>query len=219
GEQLILDITLLGAVERGHAILRSGARVGDVLCVTGTPGDSAAGLYAQLHPNLSYAPEALAAVRRRQCLPQPRVREGRILSRLGTGIVTAMLDVSDGLSGDLSHLCERSSVGARLEAARLPISDAAREIAASACVEPLQWALHGGEDYELLFTVLSGYELVVARTIEAATGTPVTVIGNILPQEDGMQLVSLEGNVERLQPRGWEHLTSDKMIEPDKGKL
>ena len=119
-----------------------------------------------------------------------------------------MLDVSDGLSGDLLHLCERSHVGARVEAARLPISPAARAIAASAGIDPLSWALHGGEDYELLFTVHPGYELVVAQAVAAATGTPVTVIGNITAAQDGMQLVSPDGSAEPLQPQSWDHLAA-----------
>lgn len=208
GERLILDVTLLGGVERDHAITRGGACVGDVLCVTGSLGDSAAGLYTQFHADLAYPPPALAAVRTRQCVPLPRVREGRVLSHLGPGIVTAMLDVSDGLSGDLSHLCERSHVDARVETARLPISPAVREIAIAAGIDPLSWALHGGEDYELLFTVHAGYELVVAEAVQSVTGTPVTVIGNIIVPEDGMQLAYPDGRVEPLQLRSWDHLTS-----------
>ena len=216
GAQLILDVTLLGAVERGRAITRGGAQVGDVLCVTGTLGDSAAGLYAQFHPDLAYPAQDLAAVSSRQCVPLPRVRDGRVLSHQGPRIVTAMLDVSDGLSGDLSHLCERSHVGARVEAARLPISAAARAIAASAGIDPLAWALHGGEDYELLFTVHPGYELVVAHAVAAATGTPITVIGNITPAQNGMQLVSPDGRTQPLQPQSWDHLAAHRAPSPPK---
>ncbi len=208
GEQLILDITLLGSVERGHAITRAGARVGDTLCVTGSLGASAAGFYAQFHPNLPYPAQALEAVRLRQCMPQPRVREGRVLAHFGPDIITAMLDISDGLSGDLSHLCQRSHVGARVEVARLPISLAARAIAATAGLDPLQWALHGGEDYELLFTVVPTHIEAVIQAVQYATDTPVTPIGTITEAQDGMQLVYPDGRVEPLQVRSWNHLAA-----------
>ncbi len=208
GEQLILDITLLGTVERGHAITRGGGRAGDTLCVTGFLGAPAAGLYAQLHPDLPYPAQALEAVRLRQCVPQPRVREGRVLAGFGPSIITAMLDISDGLSGDLSHLCQRSHVGARVEVARLPISLAARAIAATARLDPLQWALHGGEDYELLFTVAPAHVEAVTQAVQSATGTPVTPIGTITEAQDGMQLVYPDSHVEPLQVRSWNHLAA-----------
>lgn len=208
GEQLILDITLLGTVERGHAITRGGAHAGDTLCVTGSLGAPAAGLYAQLHPDLPYPPHALEAVCLRQCLPQPRVRAGRVLAHFGPSIVTAMLDVSDGLSGDLSHLCQRSHVGARVNVVQLPISPPARAIAATAMLDPLQWALHGGEDYELLFTVTPAHVEAVTRAVRSATGTPVTAIGTITAPENGMQLVHPDGHTETLQVRSWNHLAA-----------
>jgi len=208
GEQLILDITLLGTVERGHAITRGGARAGDKLCVTGSLGAPAVGLYAQLHPDLPYPPHALEAARLRQCMPEPRVRAGRVLSGFGPSIITAMLDISDGLSGDLSHLCQRSHVGARVNVAQLPISPAARAIAATAGLDPLQWALHGGEDYELLFTVAPAHVEAVTQAVQSATGTPVTPIGTITEAQDGMHLVYPDGRVEPLQVRSWNHLAA-----------
>ncbi|MBV9708949.1 MAG: thiamine-phosphate kinase, partial [Chloroflexi bacterium] len=109
-EQLIIDITLLGTVERGHALTRQGARVGDTIFVTGPLGDSAAGLYTLLHADMAYPQDAMEALRLVHQVPRPRVHEGHALSQLGPQIVTAMLDISDGLSGDLAHLCERSQV-------------------------------------------------------------------------------------------------------------
>ena len=205
---LIIDIMLLGAVERGHALLRSGARSGDTLCVTGSPGDSAAGLYSLLRPDLPYPEQVRDALRAGHRVPRPRVREGRILSQIGPKIVTAMLDISDGLSGDLHHICERSHVGARLEVARLPLSPALRTIASVASHDPLDWALHGGEDYELLFSISPGHEDMVIEAVQAATGTPVTAIGTILPAEEGMKLLWPDGHEEVLAPKSWDHLRS-----------
>jgi thiamine-monophosphate kinase len=206
GEQLVIDITLLGTVERGRALMRSGAHVGDTIFVTGSPGDSAAGLHTLLHPDQGYPQDAQEAVRASHRTPRPRVREGRALADLAPGIVTAMIDISDGLSGDLGHICERSNVGARIEVGRLPISPAMRAVAASAGHDPLDFALHGGEDYELLFTAAPGHEREISEAIQAATGIPVTAIGTILPVEAGMKLVYPDGREEALAVRSWDHL-------------
>ena len=203
---LIIDITLLGTIERGQALLRNGANVGDLLCVTGTLGDSAAGLYTLLHADQPYPSEALSFVRKRHCVPQPRLPEGRLLSQLGAGHATAALDISDGLSGDLCHICERSHVGARIELAHLPLSSAMRLIATGAGRDPLHWALHGGEEYELLFTISPGSEQAVSKAILEATGTPVTIIGTICPPDQGIKIVHPDGHEEPLTVQSWDHL-------------
>jgi thiamine-monophosphate kinase len=203
---LTIDITLLGSVMRDRAITRSGARPGDVLCVTGYLGDSAAGLFTLLHPERMYSPVALDQVCVTHRTPHPRIAEGRILSQFGPHIITAMLDVSDGLSGDLAHLCERSQVGVHVELARLPLSQAIRAIAHESGQDPWYWALHGGEDYELLFTVAQGYEQQVSETVQAATGTSVSVIGSVLPFEEQMQLWHPDGHWENLRSQSWDHI-------------
>lgn len=206
GEQLVIDITLLGSIERGHALMRSGARIGDILFVTGSLGDSAAGLYTILHPDNAYPSEARDALRSVHRAPRPRVREGRILGQLGPEIVTAMIDISDGLSGDLQHLCERSNVGARIDIMQLPLSQALRTIASVAVHDPSDWALHGGEDYELLFSVAPGKEDLVIQAVQSATGTSITEIGKLCPAEEGMKLVSPGGQEKVLVPKSWDHL-------------
>ncbi len=139
-------------------------------------------------------------------MPTPRVNEGRVLSRFGPQIVTSMLDVSDGLSGDLSHICERSKVGARIEVAALPLSHAMRRIAAVAGKEPEQWALHGGEDYELLFTVSPDHERAVIDAVRQETGTQVSAIGSIVAAPEGMKLLYSNGHLEQLHIQSWDHL-------------
>ncbi len=206
GEQLIIDITLLGSVEREHAIMRSGARIGDTLCVTGFLGNSAAGLYTLLHPDNPYPPELRDALRSIYRAPLPRVREGRILSRLGPETVTAMLDISDGLSGDLQHLCVSSHVGARIDVTHLPFSPSLRTISSMVARDAFEWALHGGEDYELLFSVSPGKEGGVIEAVQSTTGTPVTAIGTLCPASDGMKLVWSGGHEEVMIPRSWDHL-------------
>lgn len=205
-DQLSINITLLGTIEYGQAIRRDGARVGDILCVTGSLGDSAAGLYTLLHPSPSYPHQAQEFLRTIHRMPQPRIHEGRVLSQLGPQVVTAMLDISDGLSGDLGHLCERSHVGARIELAHLPLSPEIHIIAASTSRDPFQWALHGGEDYELLFTVSPGNERTVIEAVQSATGTLVTAIGSICPIDEGMKLLYPDGREEQLVVASWDHL-------------
>jgi thiamine-monophosphate kinase len=206
GEQLVIDITLLGSIERGHALMRSGARIGDILFVTGSLGGSAAGLYTILHPDNAYPSEAREALRSVYRVPRPRVREGRILSQLGPKTVTAMIDISDGLSGDLQHLCERSNVGALIDIRQLPLSQELCKIASASTHDPFDWALHGGEDYELLFSVSPGKEDFVIEAVQSATGTSITAIGKLCAAEDGIKLVWPGGQEEPLAPRSWDHL-------------
>lgn len=205
-KQLVIDITLLGSVRRGQALTRGGAHAGDTLCVTGKLGDSAAGLQTLLHPDPRYPQEALAVVQTRHRMPQPRIREGQLLSRFGPDVVTAMLDVSDGLSGDLGHLCERSHVGACVDLAHLPLSLAIYSIASIAERDPLHWAMHGGEDYELLFTISPGHEQAVIDAVQTTTGTAITPIGTLLPAEEGLQQLFPDGHRELLMVQSWDHI-------------
>jgi thiamine-monophosphate kinase len=201
-----IDMTVLGQVPREQVLLRRGARAGDVLLVTGTLGEAAAGLYLLLHPELA-VPEALAHhLKAAQLTPVPRVPEGRLLARLGS--VTAMLDISDGLAGDLGHLCAQSQVGARIDEAALPISAATQEVAGLVGQSALEWALSGGEDYQLLFTAPPGAVRRIQELLWLATGTQVTVIGEILPPEAGMRLRTPAGAMQPLAARGWDHLRS-----------
>ncbi|MBA2393409.1 MAG: thiamine-phosphate kinase [Ktedonobacteraceae bacterium] len=203
---LVIDITLLGTIERGHAITRSGAQSGDTLMVTGALGDSAAGLYTLLHPSARYPRNAQEILRTVHRAPQPRVRVGRILSQFGPEIITSMLDISDGLSGDLAHLCTCSNVGVYIELAHLPLSSSIRAVAASIGYDPFTWALHGGEDYELLFTVSPGHAQEVSEAVHAATSVSVTAIGTMLPSEAGMKVVYSDGHEDVLDVRSWNHL-------------
>jgi thiamine-monophosphate kinase len=120
-----------------------------------------------------------------------------------------MLDISDGLSGDLGHLCQRSHVGARVDLAHLPLSPELRLVAKNASYDPFLWTLHGGEDYELLFTVSPGDEHTVIDAVHSATGTPVTVIGSILPRDEGMKLLYPDGREEQLVIASWDHLKQE----------
>ena len=179
------DIVLVGSVPKGTAVLRSGALPGDSIYVTGELGGSAAAI-AHLREGT-----VRAADYERHFHPVARVEVGRWLRR--RGLPSSMIDVSDGLSTDLEHICQESGVGAEIEIAAIPRARVGRPRQQV----DLDLALHGGEDYELLFTS--------ARKISAkVAGVPVARIGRIT-WKHGMVLVAEDGRRRRLAARGWEH--------------
>ncbi|HEX6771532.1 MAG TPA: thiamine-phosphate kinase [Acidobacteriaceae bacterium] len=184
------DIVVVGAVERGRALLRSGAKAGNALYVTGTLGGAAAQLRAVTRSPARYRSVILDTPAHPHFFPQPKVGVGRALVR--RRLATAAIDVSDGLSVDLLHLCEESGLRAEVDAALLPLGSGAT----------LQDALHGGDDYELLFT--AGAEVQVARSI---AGVPVRRIGRMLRRKSrAPQIVLVEdGRRRELKAEGWEH--------------
>jgi thiamine-monophosphate kinase len=199
----VADIVLLGAVRRGKALLRSGARPGDQLYLTGTLGGAAAGLarLAQLADGDRNArsgppqiPGKLQSVLAPHLYPQPRIAQGLWLAR--RGLASAAIDLSDGLSTDLAHLCEESGVAAEVDAQALPVHLGAT----------LEQALHGGEDYELLFAAPPA-----ARVPRRIAGVPVTRIGRMLRLRKGRPAVALVNSRDGAQGKqplisqGWEH--------------
>jgi thiamine-monophosphate kinase len=199
----IVNVTLLG--EAVHPpLLRSTARPGDVVAVTGPLGRSAAGFALLSAPR---APSGLASVdvddvTRAHLRPEPRVREGQWLAAAGG--VTAMIDLSDGLVTDLGHLGEESVVGARIDLARLPLSDSVRRVAAACGGDALAWAASGGEDYELLFTCGAEDWERLARGLEDVAGRSPYAIGHIVDAGCGMTFLDADGHEISLAP-GFEH--------------
>lgn len=203
---LFLNITLTGTVKPGQALLRSGAHVGDRLYVTGTLGDSHAGLgllttphsprYAELRP--THTRFLLARHHR----PSARIAEGQWLVK--HGLAGAAIDLSDGLSGDLRHLCEESGVGAEVLAASLPLSPACRAYAVARGLDPQQIALQGGEDYELLFTVPRSKQPQFER-LAAKTSFTFTCIGSITSKRSGLRLRTEQGSTRALPLLSYEH--------------
>ncbi len=187
---ILADIVVVGTVPRGEAILRSGARPGDRIYISGELGGSAAAVYKMLaHPKTKLPPRQY----RRHFYPDPRINLARMLRE--KKLASAMIDTSDGLSTDLTHICDESAVGAEIDASLIP---RARVGSATAQVE-LDLALHGGEDYELLFTVRSG-----ARIPERIAGVPLTQIGNVTRSRK-ILVTSPNQRAHKLEPRGWEH--------------
>lgn len=190
---VLSDIMVLGSVSRGRAILRSGAKPGDGIYVTGQLGESSAAL-EQLRSRGSK--RLKLAEYSRHFYPEPRIGVGRVLQE--KKIASAMIDVSDGLSTDLAHICEESRVGAKLEDALIPrakIGKSRREV-------DLRLALHGGEDYELLFTAPPRQ---VVPTLIA--GVPITRIGQIV-RRGGITLLTKDGKLEKVFVGGWEHFAA-----------
>jgi thiamine-monophosphate kinase len=198
---LVISVTQMGSVAADEVLTRSGARVGDILLVTGTLGNSAAGLALLTehgYPRGEKVNAATVAAHRR---PQPRVFAGRAAAQ--THKVRAAMDISDGLIGDVQKLCSASGVGARILTACLPISDDLREAAEELGRDPIRLALDGGEDYELLLAVASADVDVVKAAIEAV-GMPVTNIGEVI--KAGLHVIAPNGTEEwAVEGHGWDH--------------
>lgn len=202
----LADIVLIGSVPRGKALLRSTARPGDLIYVTGTLGGGAASLphldrLAKLNkgkPNdmnglmPAAIPDELKPLLARHLYPQPRIAQGLQLRR--QGLASAAMDMSDGLSSDIAHICEESRVAAEIDPLLLPIHPGAS----------LEYALHGGDDYELLFTAKPG-----VRMPKRIGGVPITRIGRISRARAGRPSVTMvtPDGPKPLEPRGWEHFS------------
>ncbi|AKG54111.1 thiamine-monophosphate kinase [Dehalogenimonas sp. WBC-2] len=193
--QLGVHVTVIGRAEsKSKVLLRSKARNGDLIAVTGRLGAAAAGLAAldgSLKPGEFDTAELTDAFWR----PQPRLDVGRLLLKNG---IKCAIDISDGLLADLGHVLNASNIGARIEAARIPIHPS---VAAVAGTDALQLALNGGEDYELLFT--GKYENI-ERVIGGAC-CPVTVIGEICRGKGKLELLDAEGRCLPVGASGWQH--------------
>ena len=216
GDALIADIVLLGQVDPAHALTRANARPGDDLWISGALGGAAAQLEKLLARTPARSDPDLRGNQnhnqsknlRPQTFPQPRLALGQALARRtlpnsNTPGVTACLDLSDGLSTDLLHLCTESNVAAQLDASRLPLHPLTRPLAPA---HALHLALNGGEDYELLFTTRPATRL--PRTL---AGVPLTRIGSILPHRRNRPRITLlnhDGTPTPLPPGGWQHLTN-----------
>jgi thiamine-monophosphate kinase len=195
-DHILADIILLGSAPTGRALRRAGAHAGDILYVTGALGGAAAEL-ATLSTNPRKFRTVTAAETHPHLFPQPRLAVGQALLR--RHLATACIDLSDGLSTDLAHLCTASNVIAELDLTALPLHPLASALDDRAQINAL---LHGGEDYELLFTASPSTK--IPRSIASV---PITPIGRILKPRTNRPQMSILTGTDRfeLQPRGWEH--------------
>src|ERR1700690_332325 len=187
---ILINVTVIGEIRRGRAIMRSGARPGDLLYVSGTLGEAELGL-RELRRAKGRS-RAGNAVLRKHLYPQPRLDLGGWLSE--NGLATAMMDISDGLSTDLKRICTASGVGARIESSLLPASSATKR------QEALKLALNGGDDYELLFSVSAKKAEKLPKSFR---GTHLTCIGKVL-KDAKLLLVDEKGKERPLVAKGWD---------------
>jgi len=201
-----INLTVIGEVAPGQAVLRSGARPGDSICVSGTLGEAELGLRLlqrgghKFPAGSKWSPHPrknLKSLLQKHLYPEPRLALGEWLAKNGTA--TAMIDTSDGFSTDLAHLCEASGVGARVWAARIPKVTVPNDLQ-ELNLDPLRLALDGGEDYELLFTVP---KRLARRLPRAVRGVPVTIIGEIT-RGRRVLLIDDAGREKTLRPQGWD---------------
>jgi thiamine-monophosphate kinase len=238
-EGIVIDSIVLGQVVSGAAVLRSGARVGDQIFVTGNLGGAAAGLKlielgarieqrsevrgqrseqdksprsadkpvdsesdsnaAKINPRSDE--DAIQSLLLRQLRPEPRVGWGLVLGE--ERLATAMIDLSDGLSSDLHHLCKESNAGAIVEAASLPLNDDVKQLCGRRALDPLALALHGGEDFELLFTVAPEN---TSRLPKRVDGVAISRVGEIA-KDIGTVRIREQNREWDLAPEGFEHFS------------
>jgi thiamine-monophosphate kinase len=196
---VVVSIALIGSVAPSRAVKRSGAKPGDRLFVTGSLGDSRAGL--EILKNGGTGPNAPALIRRHQ-RPEPRIREGRFLA--DRRLASAMIDLSDGLATDLRHLCEASGVGARIYLDRLPVSKPLAAYAGGINRDPEEYAIAGGEDFELLFAVRPSRLSALDRA-RSSGRLSAYLLGEVTPKRRGVVLVDRGGTARPLPRTGYEH--------------
>ena len=197
-----IDITLMGEVERDLTVRRNTARVGDAVLVTGYPGQAGAGLSLILKglPEDELSDSGLVKA---YILPEHRAREGRAAAR--TGLVTAMIDTSDGFLGDLGHLCEESQLGATLYHEALPLSLDLLRAAERLEKDPYDLFLGESDDYELIMTCAPEHVETLKSAVFSIDHLPITKVGEMTPQSQGLRVLFSDGTSQSVQALGWDH--------------
>lgn len=203
---LVISVTAIGEANEEDLCYRSGAKEGDLICVTGDLGASYLGLqilerekqiYLE-HPEVQPEMENAQYLLERHLKPEARRDVIRYFKEAGLK-PTAMMDVSDGLSSDIRHICKQSNVGCEIQESMVPINEDAYHMALNFNMDPITCALNGGEDYELLFTIAPEDETKIAD--ESAF----VIIGQITKAENGTVLITKSGNRHPLKAQGWNH--------------
>ena len=207
---LVMSITAMGTVVPEKLVKRNTANIGDLICVSGDLGAAYIGLQL-LHrekqiylenPGVQPDLEDQQYIVGRQLRPEARKDTYEWFQQKDV-VPTSMIDISDGLSSDLMHICTRSGVGCKLFESMLPIAKETHDMAVKFNHDPTTCALNGGEDYELLFTINPRDEEMIN-----AEDSGITIIGEVVAEEDGMSLISNSGSAHPLQAQGWNHLKS-----------
>jgi thiamine-monophosphate kinase len=205
-EKIVIDSIVLGECAPEREILRRGARSGDQLFVTGALGGSAAGLRllergarVAVADDVDADADSLEQLLLRHLRPEPRVGWGLVLGE--ERLASAMIDISDGLSSDLNHLCRESAAGALVDAARIPIDSLVTALCGRRALDPLSLALHGGEDFELLFSVPPDKVTALPKSVD---GVSISRIGEIT-NEPGRICIIEKDRIWDLEPKGFDH--------------
>ncbi|MBI4548411.1 MAG: thiamine-phosphate kinase [Ignavibacteriae bacterium] len=209
---MVISVAVTGEIDEQHVVYRTGAKPGDYICVTGHLGSSVAGLKIlqrekklftdspnqdKFRPNL----EPYKAAIEKHLMPEPRLDLSRILTQQIK--VNAMIDISDGLASEVHHLCKNSQVGAAVYEHNIPVESITQRIAEEFSQNPIDYALYGGEEYELLFTLGDDeYEKLEKLTND------VSIIGRITDKSNGIELIRENGESEPLRFGGWDHFKS-----------
>ena len=207
---LSISVTAIGRAKKEKVVYRSGAKKGDIVCITGDLGAAYLGLQIlerekQLYlnnPGIQPDLEDQKYILERQLKPEARKDIVEYFDKSGL-IPSSMIDISDGLASDLMHICKASGVGAFLEESKIPIKQESQLMAIKFQMDPITTALNGGEDYELLFTI-NEKDLEKIRVMPS-----VYIIGEITDKEDGIKLHTTGGNIHPLKAQGWNHFEED----------
>ncbi len=203
---MIISVTAIGEVSPKEIAYRSGAKVGNIICVTGDLGAAYLGLQIlerekqiyMSNPGVQPDLEQQKYILERQLKPEARKDAIKFFKRNNI-VPTSMIDLSDGLASDLMHICKASGVGAYLEEGKIPIKQEAQLMAIKFQMDPITTALNGGEDYELLFTIDE-------KDLERIRYMPdVYIIGEVTDKKDGIKLHTTGGNIHSLKAQGWNH--------------
>jgi len=202
GNGMFIDITLIGEVEQGKGVRRSGARPGDIILVTGYPGQAAAGLQLLLHApdDLKILAHPLVKIYN---TPSHKAQVGEAIAKGGRA--TAMIDTSDGFLGDLGHICEESGVGAELFKEKLPVSDDLRKAALLLHQDPYDLFLGDSDDYELVITCRPQDVTPLRSVIVQCCPVLLTEVGRITETAGKIMLLLPDGERRPVKRSGWDH--------------
>lgn len=203
---LVISITALGTTPKEKITYRSGAKAGDIICVTGDLGAAYLGLQIlerekqlwQSNPGVQPDLEDQTYLIGRQLKPEARTDMVTLFDQ-NKFIPSSMIDISDGLASEIKHICKRSNTGALIEEALVPLKDESQLMALKFKLDPITCALSGGEDYELLFTA-DPKDLPTIRTLPG-----VSIIGEIVPEKEGIKLKTVNGKLHDIIAQGWTH--------------
>jgi len=203
---LTISITAIGEASKDEIVMRSGAKPNDLLCVSGDLGGAYMGLQLlerenevfKVNPNSQPQLDGYDYILERQLKPEPRADIIRIFNKIGIK-PSSMIDISDGLSSEIMHLCKNSGVGCNLFEEKVPMDSQTKKMAEEFGINPIVAALNGGEDYELLFTLpLDDYEKI-------KNDPDFTIIGHMTEEKEGINLVTNAGSAIPLEAQGWNH--------------